>query len=74
MVRSDIAIPYTLLQIFYLREVFIAVMKHNNRKQPREERAHFSLQFYISVYHLGSQSGQALKQGRYLEAGAEAEV
>jgi hypothetical protein len=57
---------------WYLR-VSIAVIKHQNKNQFGEERICFSLQFYITVCHQRI-SGQGFKQGRNLEAGADAEV
>ena len=55
--------------------VFVRVtsaMKHHNQKQLEDRSAYFAY-FFTSVHHQ-MQSWQELKQGRNLEAGADAEA
>ena len=50
----------------------IAVMKHHNQRN-LGEKSLFGLHFYITVYHQ-RKSGQERKQGKNLEARADAEA
>ena len=58
-------------RLLFLVSVTIAVMRHQN--QSWREKGLFGLLFHITVHH-GRKSGQELKQGRHLEAGADAEA
>jgi hypothetical protein len=53
--------------------VSITEMKHSDKKQVGQERVLFSLCFHITVHHW-RKSGQELKQGCNLEAGADAKT
>lgn len=53
--------------------VSLAVITHHDQKQPGEESVYFGFQFHFTVHH-GEKSGQELKQGRSLYAGAAAEA
>jgi hypothetical protein len=48
-------------------------MKHHDQKARWEGKTLTGLQFHITVHHQ-RKSGQELKQGRKLEAGADAEA
>ena len=52
---------------------FIAAMKHHDQKASWERKRFIQLHFHIAIYHQ-KKSGQKLKQGRNLEAGADAEA
>jgi hypothetical protein len=56
-----------------LVKVFVAVKKYHDQKASWGGKCLFSLHFHIGVHHQ-RKSGQALKQGRNLEAGADAEA
>jgi hypothetical protein len=51
----------------------IVVIKHYDQKASWQGKGLFGLHFYIAVLHR-RKSGQELKQGRTLVAGADAEV
>jgi hypothetical protein len=53
--------------------VSIAVMKHHEQKSSWEGKDLLSLHFHTADHHQ-RESGQELKQGRILEARADAEV
>ena len=62
-VRSVSAIPYSWYQLVFVR-IFMAVMKHCDQSNLGRKR----------FIQLMLKSGQELKQGRNLEAGADAEA
>jgi hypothetical protein len=53
--------------------VSIAVMKHHHQKASQGGQGLFTSHFHIAVHHW-RKSGQELKWGRSLEAGADAEA
>jgi hypothetical protein len=58
--------------VFVLARVSIAVNKHHDQSNLRRKGL-FGLHFHITL-HYQRKSGQELKQGRSLEAGANAEA
>jgi hypothetical protein len=53
--------------------VSVAATKHHDQKASWEGKGLLGSHFHIVVHH-GRKSGQELKQGRNLEAGADAEA
>jgi hypothetical protein len=59
--------------LFCILTFSLAAKKHHNQRASWEEKGLFSLYFQMIVHHW-RKSGQEIKQGRNLEAGADAEA